>query len=353
LAVPSEMDSMCVRYVEVGPWSVAVESDSAALHDAMALNFGARYSPVQPPASPILLTCRVINDARVYRSAADLLEFDGPEIPLSPGIFIQYDLKPTKTWLKVTQTGLIELDASRPAECQVLLHPAAASSYDGAAKLGPDWRTACPEAFFYPMLAEWVRRVGACLVHGGAVALNGRAVFLTGPSGSGKSTQVLRMVERGASFVADDLALLRRGPDGLRIWQFREVANLKPEGLEAFPELAGLRNAPMRGDGKYMINIRERFRDASVRSAPPGVVLRLRKDEARTLERVPPGEVLDGMYSMAWFGSRPDGNQTHFDLLTDWLYDCPQWYVSRGYMRDCLDELMEQLSEPQESGGML
>jgi len=51
---------------------------------------------------------------------------------------------------------------------------------------------------------------------------------------------------------------------------------------------------------------------------------------------------------MAWFSSRPAANRAHFDILSDWLCQCPQWYVSRAYMRDRLDELLSRLRQGEE-----
>lgn len=53
----------------------------------------------------------------------------------------------------------------------------------------------------------------ACL-HASTVALNGRAVLITGASGSGKSGLALDLISRGATLVADDRTWVERGPDG-------------------------------------------------------------------------------------------------------------------------------------------
>ncbi|MGA2138653.1 MAG: hypothetical protein ABSH14_07300 [Verrucomicrobiia bacterium] len=334
---------MSVRFVDVGPWSIAVESDLPEVHDGLSLNFKRRYSENGPKPSQTLLTCRVVSDANAYQSAAKAVVFSGPEIEVSQGVTIRYGFHPPKTWLCVTETAIIELDASKPTECRVLLHPNVPSSYAEGERPGVGKCVACPEAFFYPMLVEWIRSFDACLVHCGAVAVNGHAVFLNGPPGSGKSTHVLRMLMRGASFVADDLAFLHSGAGGLRLLRFREVANVNARTLEVFPELSHLRDAPVRGDGKYCISIPERFPQTAITDAGPGVILRLHPGETPTIKRVPPEQMLDHMHSMAWFSSRPVANQAHFGILCDWLFQCSQWYVSRAYMRDCLDELMLRL----------
>jgi hypothetical protein len=160
------------------------------------------------------------------------------------------------------------------------------------------------------------------------------------------------MLARGASFIADDLALLRMEAGRVRLGPFRDVANLNTDTVEIFPELGHLRDAPKRGNGKYSISIPERFPETRILEAGPGIVLRLRSGQNATLERVPPAASLDGMFSMAWFGSRPESNEAHFRTLTDWLFECEQWYVSRAYMRERLDELMSLLSRVEDVGGI-
>lgn len=49
------------------------------------------------------------------------------------------------------------------------------------------------------------------LLHATAVALDGRAVLLTGPSGSGKSDLALRLIDRGWTLVGDDYVELEGG----------------------------------------------------------------------------------------------------------------------------------------------
>ena len=53
-------------------------------------------------------------------------------------------------------------------------------------------------------------RLSAESLHATSVALDGRAVLISGPSGSGKSDLALRLMDRGFKLVSDDQTLVRR-----------------------------------------------------------------------------------------------------------------------------------------------
>src|SRR5690349_5634122 len=58
-------------------------------------------------------------------------------------------------------------------------------------------------------------RLSSETIHASTVALDGRALLISGPSGSGKSDLALRLIDRGFSLVSDDQTVLRRDGDRL------------------------------------------------------------------------------------------------------------------------------------------
>ena len=59
------------------------------------------------------------------------------------------------------------------------------------------------------------RLLSAETVHASTVAIDGRAVLISGPSGSGKSDLTLRLLDRGFTLVSDDRTIIRREGDRL------------------------------------------------------------------------------------------------------------------------------------------
>lgn len=52
-------------------------------------------------------------------------------------------------------------------------------------------------------------------LHASCVAIDGRAVLISGPSGSGKSDLTLRLLDRGFVLVSDDRTIIRKDGDKL------------------------------------------------------------------------------------------------------------------------------------------
>src|SRR5947207_11737182 len=58
-------------------------------------------------------------------------------------------------------------------------------------------------------------RISAETLHASSVALDGRAVLISGPSGSGESDLALRLLDRGFILVSDDQTIVKK--DGARL----------------------------------------------------------------------------------------------------------------------------------------
>jgi len=58
-------------------------------------------------------------------------------------------------------------------------------------------------------------RLSAETLHASTVALDGRAVLISGPSGSGKSDLALRLLDRGFTLVSDDQTIVRKDGEQL------------------------------------------------------------------------------------------------------------------------------------------
>jgi serine kinase of HPr protein (carbohydrate metabolism regulator) len=58
-------------------------------------------------------------------------------------------------------------------------------------------------------------RLSSETLHASTVAMDGRAVLISGPSGSGKSDLALRLIDRGFTLVSDDQTIVRL--DGQRL----------------------------------------------------------------------------------------------------------------------------------------
>ena len=131
-------------------------------------------------------------------------------------------------------------------------------------------------------------------LHSSTVALDGRAVLISGPSGSGKSDLALRMLDRGFILVSDDRTILRRlggkliasAPDtikgklevrGVGIVEMKTVANV-PVALvvELTSEIPRMPDDDQErlilGAGIPLINV-----DALTASAPSKVALALER----------------------------------------------------------------------------
>lgn len=286
------------------------------------------------------LTCDIVDDQDRHRQLEQKLHFNDSMVQVSQGMDIKYQFAGPHTWMKVSHTAIMHIHSGEPEQAQVWLAPPEPNPEDGSPMYRP-----LPEAFLYPLLVEWIRHFGACMIHCGAVRYAGFTIVLSGPPKSGKSTHVLRLMIKGAEFIADDLGMLYRNEEGVWLSPFREVADVRKDTMARFPELAFLSDAEVRDEDKYTVKVPQYFGEIGAQPAPPGLFLRLYPDEQAWVRPTDPDTVFHGMQNMAYFPGRPDLNLVHFDLLCDWLGDCVQWDVSQGYMAEHLDELLARIAQ--------
>lgn len=320
--------------VNLGLWDILIRCDQEEIISAIKELFDPRTSLV-PRKDVQLLVCDIHDDPEQFHHLNNTLDFDAATLEISPNVTAEYSLEEGATFIRVLYTAIIELTDKDPFYARVNLEPLSVS--------GNSMRPV-PEAFFYPLVVEWMRNVNTYLVHCGAAAINGRAVILIGPPGSGKSTHVLRMLQKGADFLADDILLIHERDGELLLMPFREVANLGEGSVKRFPDMAFLTDAPQRGDGKYQVSIGNYFTKQAISLASPGIVLHLFPEQESWIRERAAEDALEGIHNMNWFVSRKKESIENFFLLTDLMMASHHIDVSQGYLAENLDELMARLS---------
>jgi serine kinase of HPr protein (carbohydrate metabolism regulator) len=135
-------------------------------------------------------------------------------------------------------------------------------------------------------------RLSSEMLHASTVALDGRAVMISGPSGSGKSDLALRLIDRGFALVSDDQTLLRkqgerllasapptiRGKLEIRGIGIVEMASIDDVPVALFVELTGaMQRMPDDSRERLVLDVKVPLInvDAMTASAPAKVVVAL------------------------------------------------------------------------------
>jgi len=96
------------------------------------------------------------------------------------------------------------------------------------------------EDIIYTGLAPILRRYGLFLVHAFAAARSGHATLFAGPSGSGKTTSGLALLLEGWHYLANDVLLLQKRPEGVCALSTPGSIHVRPNSYALLPGLSRL-----------------------------------------------------------------------------------------------------------------
>ncbi len=205
------------------------------------------------------------------------------------------------------------------------------------------------------LLSGWLlRRRNQIVLHAGGIAFDGGALLLAGVSNRGKSTTVAWLNARGARFVTDDIARLKKDPAGWQVYSGPPWLRLWPESVSAvdanveplrrvFPDATKRFLAAEQGSGRPAA-ITPLAAIAVLDATRPGkgpVVSRARKRDSLM-------ELLGHIFAAELPGCDPTGED--FETMARLVDDVPVFRVANGGDLDdlpvtgiALEELMREL----------
>jgi hypothetical protein len=97
---------------------------------------------------------------------------------------------------------------------------------------------------------------GTLALHASCVVIDGIGVAFAGFSGRGKSTLAAAFLQRGATFVSDDMCVMTQvGPQESRLWAGPPRLKLDASGLAKLDDAPGIYESAGGGRGKYHIPV--------------------------------------------------------------------------------------------------
>ena len=97
---------------------------------------------------------------------------------------------------------------------------------------------------------------GVYPLHAGCVAIDGTGVAFAGSSGNGKSTTVAALVQRGATFISDDICALTGADSGTpHVWCGAARLKLDDRGMAELHEASGALESAGGNRGKYHVPV--------------------------------------------------------------------------------------------------
>jgi hypothetical protein len=159
-----------------------------------------------------------------------------------------------------------------------------------------------------PVLGLLLRLRNCVCMHAGGVVIAGSTALLVGAEGAGKSTMTAALVQRGHSFLTDDIAPLHETSEGIVVQPGVPRIFLEPGSVRAL-------NVPLERVDRQSVTWGKSFLRCLPtdlnwsRDAPPlNVIYLLKRDDAR---RLPPScQRLEGCHAMAGIVAHTYANRT-------------------------------------------
>ncbi len=190
----------------------------------------------------------------------------------------------------------------------------------------------------------WLVRKGAQMIHGGAVALDGKGIVFAGPSGSGKSTTSLLCHQADFDYISDDYCIAEMPEEGpVQLHSLYRSARMLPSHNAELNDLVAGGEHTQTDDGKASFLL-----DLKNSAGGPGVFLKavlLPRITNENKSRIVPCQsplqtwkYIAPSTLAALFG----GGKKSFQLITSFVKACPAYELHLG--RDPVD-LITKLRE--------
>ena len=221
--------------------SALAEKSEAVLTDAQYMQHPFCIGPhhlslgITPGTQSELFKRAVVNDHDSVASTHTVSVWDGT----SPS-----NVPPRRPWGPTDHEplGVVNRFSTGPYRCAYDMHTDSLLAYDSQRKHSwvwypdfdalPAWAIASP---FRIPLSWFLNEHKMQMIHGAAVALDGRGILLTAPGGSGKSTTALMCALAGMDYLGDDYVVI--DPQLRQIHMVYQTAKLFVPSLALLPQL--------------------------------------------------------------------------------------------------------------------
>ena len=184
------------------------------------------------------------------------------------------------------------------------------------------------------LIIEWLRSKGLFFIHSSGISRDGDAYLFIGPSGSGKTTASLMGIQRGMSFMGDDLLIVKETGGKITVHSFIEEVKFCLDMTGRFRELGGMKNRKaktMKFDVKKYFDVK-----ISDKASVAGLYF---LNKGNTLRKLKTNEALPLIMNSSFFHSREDATLRHFEILCRLIDSTESYMVGRSFLNRHMDRL--------------